>query len=803
LKAYFCIFVFILFSNCTLLAQLQGIVVDKTTRLPIPFASIAYKTDALQKGFITDAQARFLLPVPSPMQITVSCIGYKTDTFTVSSRQTSPFIIALEEQPFLVDEVEITPKNNPALRIIRNVLANKDKNNFDKYDNYSYRNYFKALGGLQTSPELSTDSSKKEKSFNEHLLSETVSLCSKSGGQTEDKIIATRTSGFKTPVFGQFSYAFFHKAISFYNHSIQIFGELETEEKMLFNYVSPLTSESLDAYNFQLNAEYITDNDTLFEINYFPKKNRNFNALQGTLFISSNGYALTNIVAHPFDKGLIDFKFNQIYNLVDGKWFPQKLEEEISFHQMRPRKGSPAYFAYFITSSIDSIRFDTPGENLPKHLDRVYLDEESITGSNAILNAVRPVQLSAKEMEVYVKKDSAFRNNPIPDIIMNMAPKIIEGKIPVNKIDIDLLRFYGNNPYEGSRWGLGLHTNEYWLKYFAVGAYVGYGSKDKKLKYGGELEFTLNRQRSAKINYSVQNTLQEVGNDMDFNLLNDYGRIISPSRFEYCIENKISAVYHIFRELKLDASLRTQDVRPAYTSVYKGAPLPDYKADALHFSLRYAKGEKHTLFGTYRMVTLLGNPILNISYTRGLDFLQKNSFVYNRLEASVDLIAYNGLIGQSNLRLEGGYIDRSLPYGMLFTAEGSKRADISFVVNNTFQTMRPDEFLSDKYAHVFYSHHFGSLLFKTKRFSPEFSLAYNAGWGDLSDATAYTGMNFEVKNHIYQEAGIIVDNMLRAKFLNIAYLRLGLGGFLRCGYYQNDKFADNLALKVAVSFSFK
>jgi hypothetical protein len=803
LKTYFGIFLFIIFSNCTLFAQLQGIVIDKTTRLPIPFASVAYKTDSLQKGFITDGQACFLLPAHFPVQITVSCIGYKTDTFTVLSRQTSPFIIALEEQAFLVDEVEIMPQNNPALRIIRNVLANKDKNNFDKYDNYSYRNYFKALGGLQTPTELPADSSKKEKSFNEQLISETFSLCSKSGGQTENKIIATRTSGFRTPVFGQFSYAFFHKTISFYNHSIQIFGESEPKEKMRFNYVSPLTAESLDAYNFQLNAEYITGNDTLFEINYFPKKHSNFNALQGTMFISSNGYALTNIVAHPFDKGLIDFKFNQIYNLVDGKWFPQKLEEEISVLQMHPRKGSPAYFAYFLTSSIDSVRFDAPGKNLPKHLDRVYLDEKSITKSNAILDEVRPVRLSDKEIGVYMKKDSAFRNNPVPDIIMNMAPKFLEGKIPVNKIDIDLLRFYGSNTYEGSRWGLGLHTNEFWLKYIAVGAYVGYGSKDNEPKYGGELEFTLNRQRSAKINYSYQNTLKEVGNNMNFNLLSDYGRIISTSRFEYCIENKISSVYHIFRELKLYASFRMQDVRPAYTSIYKGSPLPDYKADALFFSLRYAKGEKHTLFGTYRMVTVLGNPILNVSYTRGLDFLRKNSFVYNRLEASVDLIAYNGLIGQSNLRLEGGYIDRSLPYGILFTGEGSKRADISFVVENTFQTMRPDEFLSDKYAHVFYSHHFGSLLFKTKRFSPEFSLAYNAGWGNLSDATSYTGMNFKVKNHTYQEAGIIVDNILRANILNVAYLRLGVGGFLRCGYYQNDKFADNLALKVAISVSFK
>jgi hypothetical protein len=116
--------------------------------------------------------------------------------------------------------------------------------------------------------------------------------------------------------------------------------------------------------------------------------------------------------------------------------------------------------------------------------------------------------------------------------------------------------------------------------------------------------------------------------------------------------------------------------------------------------------------------------------------------------------------------------------------------------------MLPYEFLSDKYVRAFYSHNFGALLFKTKVFSPEFLVAYNAGWGNLDNALHHT-IDFNTENHIYQEAGLVIHNILRFKYLNMIYIRLGVGGFLRHGYYQQDTFKDNLALKLALSISFK
>jgi hypothetical protein len=338
----------------------------------------------------------------------------------------------------------------------------------------------------------------------------------------------------------------------------------------------------------------------------------------------------------------------------------------------------------------------------------------------------------------------------------------------------------------------------------SIGGYAGYGMKDAKAKFGGSIEFILNRLHDIRVKYSYQNSLKEAGQDLPdaIEFVNNYYKNTLAYRFDQCVENKVNVSYHILRPLKIEASFSTKNLMPLYDYLYNGNSLTNYDADEMQISLRYAPGERFSSMANRRFIMSPGNPVFNICYTRGINFLHTAGLTYNKWEAAVDLIAYNGRIGQSNLRIEGGYIDRNLPYGLLFTGEGSKGKDLfSFLIKNTFQTMQPYEFLSDKYAHAFYSHNFGSLLFKTKIFSPEFLIAYNLGWGNLREASHHT-IDFETKNHLYQETGLVINNLLQFNYFKVVYFRLGIGGFLRHGYYQYDLFSDNLSLKATFGVSF-
>jgi hypothetical protein len=785
-------------------SQIHGVITDKTTKHPIPFATISYYRNHQLRGTVADMQGIFTIPDKSIRKITVSNLGYRSQEINIDNTTAFPLIVELAEEIFNINEVIVTPENNPALRIIRRVIANKDRHNFEKYDNYSYQCYFKLVYDIQSPLTNNVPDTTKQGKI-AILVSETVTECTKQGNNTSDKIIANKTSGFESAVFGQLTYSTFHKAVSFYNNSIQIFGETEWNDRMLADYVSPLSNNSIGAYYFQLEEEYVNENDTIFEISYYPKR-RSFNGLMGTLFVSSNGYALSSIIAHPHEKSLIDFKFKQDFTFVGGKWFPANLEEEIKFSELRFDKKTNAFPVFLISSNINNISYDVrPNDDLHR-IEKIFIDKKALEENSAKLHDYRHKELTAKEQKTHEVIDSAFAKIPfkMDDFVGGLA-KFGESKYSFRKIDIDVSRIYSINRHEAARLGLGLYTNEKLIDFVSAGGYFGYGFKDKRWKYGVSAEFFINRKIDFRLKISHQNTLKEAGRNLEgssYEFAQNYFRNSMSSRFDHCIENKLETSIHPFRSLRFKASVSLKNITPVYDYLYKNNELYRYASDDVQFSLRWAIGERFTTFADQRLSISRGNPILNLTYTRGTGLLRAESAAYNKIETSVDILAYNGRIGQSNLRIAGGYIDRDLPYGLLFTGEGSKDKIFSFLINHTFQTMFPYEFLSDKYLHAFYIHNFGPLLVKTKHFHPEFLIAYNAGWGNLEHPVNH-GIDFNTKNHIYLEGGLMINNIVRFKCFSLFYIRLGAGAFYRHGYYHLNDIKDNFSLKIGLTFSFK
>lgn len=113
-----------------------------------------------------------------------------------------------------------------------------------------------------------------------------------------------------------------------------------------------------------------------------------------------------------------------------------------------------------------------------------------------------------------------------------------------------------------------------------------------------------------------------------------------------------------------------------------------------------------------------------------------------------------------------------------------------------------NEFLSDKYLNLFYSHNFGSLLFETPKFKPQFVIVQNSAWGTLKNSSDQ-GIDFKEKDKGYFESGLIINNILKLKYINVFYIGFGIGTFYRYGYYSFDKTRDNFAFKLSVSISLK
>lgn len=787
-------------------AYIKGIIVEKSSKLPIAFASVTYQKQTLPKGVISDIHGKFEIKDRDIKSLQVSCVGYEKQKVTITpDMKLSELVVELKTDTLSIGEVTITPAMNPAVRIMRNVLKNKKKNDFENYDKYTYQCYLKTILNLKLSYNATAEDSatiRKNKDLNKHasFISESMILSSTVNKRTENKVIAVKTSGFENPIFGQYFVSVFHNSISFYKNNIALFAMPVSEDMTSAEYLSPLSDECLRSYNFLLEETYENPSDTLYLIEFHPKKGSNFNGLKGRLYISSNGWAVRNIVTEPFEKGLIDFRFRQDYEFIEGRWFPSGLDEEIGFVSMKLNKKIQAIPVYLITSRISNVDFNPAITIDSINYEKVYIDEEMIKESESILDASRPDSLTAIEKNTFQFMDSIggkFRF----DYWAELYPYLSAGKIPVKFIDVNIEEFFRNNDYEGTRIGLGLNTNDKLSKFISLGGFAGYGMKDKTFKYGGHVAFNLGENSATVLKISYQNNLKEPGMDPrgSFELLSisDYFRDYIAWRMDNFIEERAELSFRLSRYLKMSSSLSLREIMPTYDYEYQDSPLTDFYADEIKISARYAYGEETHMFGNQRVVFYKGNPVFTIDYKRGIDISERDSYNYNRIEAALDVTAYKGRLGQTDFRIAGGYIDQPLPYNLLFTGEGSK-SYYPILISNTFQTMKPYEFLSDKYVNIFFTHNFGSLLIETPRFKPRFIIAHNTGWGTLRNASDH-GIDFKVKDKIYLESGLLINNIIRFKIFNLYYVGFGGGAFYRYGHYGYDKVFDNIALKFSVT----
>ena len=109
-----------------------------------------------------------------------------------------------------------------------------------------------------------------------------------------------------------------------------------------------------------------------------------------------------------------------------------------------------------------------------------------------------------------------------------------------------------------------------------------------------------------------------------------------------------------------------------------------------------------------------------------------------------------------------------------------------------------NEFLSDRYVYLFYTHDFGKLLWRGRKFSPGFALATNVGFGWLEHPEYHKNVTFNIMDQGYFESGIQINNLLNMS----GFYTFGLAVYYRYGYYHLPKTSDNFAYKLTVMFPF-
>lgn len=783
--------------------QVKGRVFDKQTKEPLSFVTVTVKDAPI--GVYTDVEGRFYLKTENPPEkLFFSYVGYEKQEINVEGKQ--EIVVYMQATTLLLKEFVVLPGENPAHRIINKVIENRKINNPEKACSFSYSSYNKLIftgntdSTLLNNPEKIAQldsSSKKEIAFFEkqHLfLTESVSERKfMPPAKNYEKIIANRVSGFTNPVFSLIGTQL--QSFSFYNDYISLLD---------YKYLSPISPGSINKYIFIIEDTLYENKDSIFIISFQPKQNKNFDGMKGLLYIHTDGYALKNVTAEPFEKkGGVQISIRQQYQKIDGiQWFPIQLNTSLSFDFLKVNNTNIVGIGWAYLNNI-KINPDISKKEI-KNVELEVLNNAH-KKDEEFWNSYRPDSLTEKEKVTYHVVDSVGKAEKL-DLKLKTYTSIANGQFPIGPFSIDLDKLITYNGYEGTRIGLGIHTNEKLLKPANIGGYFAYGFKDKEWKFGTDLNIIFARSIDMGLNISYKEDVIESGGvnfynfKMPLNTTEPY-RMIFVNRMDRLIKSEVVYSFRFLRYWKLNlfANEQQREVTNAYFFDINLKPDINYLNYLYHFyetgiDARFAFKEKlaKTPLGTFPIPGKF--PVLRIRYGYGLREDLKTNY-YHRFDVRIDKSFFIKNLGRSSITLNLGNTNSNVSFTLLYNARGTFE-NFSISTANTFETMHPNEFLSNRYASAHYRHNFGSLLLKTKHFEPRFTCSFSGGWGTLSNTLLHKNISFSTMEKGYYEGGLIIDNILKLGFSG-----LGVSGFYRFGPYSKQKTAENLAVKLSISLS--
>lgn len=641
-------------------------------------------------------------------------------------------------------------------------------------------------------------------------------------GHNYEKVVASRTSGLKDSPFALLAQQM--QSFSFYNDQVSIFD---------IDYLNPISDGGIKRYYYIILDTLYNAKDTVFVISFNPKSGKNFNAMKGVVYINNKGYAVQNVIAQPIrDDQSMSVHIQQKYDYIPlppeqgkgGQWFPVQLNTDW-FYNNSVVKDTAIILTNVSANPDDdhnklkvvsrtyikNIVLDTALRKREFGRVEVEVDDHASEKSEAFWNKYRGDTLSKKEKRTYRVIDSIGKANHF-DRKLKWFEALSSGELKMGWLNMDLNRILNYNGYEKFRLGMGLHTNDAVSKYVSVGGYGAYGFGDKAFKYGGDLGIVFNPYNHVKLDFAYQ---QDVIGAGTVSFYNNQSLLSTENYYDYFVNNMdkmqkgmVSFSFDALRYFQFnffgDEQLRT--VTNGYEFGTNGDNITVFKNQywfteaGVGFRFAYQENFLKSPLGMISLGTKY--PIVWGNITQGLNGVLNGEYKYTRYDLKISKDIHIPQAGYSSIVLLAGYVQQDVPYTLLYNGKGSYEAltiqNFPLAVDNSFQTMRVNEFLSSRYVNLFYSHNFQSFLFRHNHFRPELKLVSHAGWGMLDNPGSHYFVSYKTMSKGYYESGLEINSLLKSGFF-----RIGVGGYYRYGPYSLSRPKDNLAIKLTITTSFE
>lgn len=790
-------FLFIIFFAANSYSQqtvVKGKITDAETGEALPFITVFFKNTAV--GTSSDFEGFFELKTNQMVDsISAKSIGYKTVSKKIVKGITQEIDFALESNSNSLNEVVVKPGVNKAIRIIKNAQDNRKKYNIEKLDQYEYESFTK----IQLAVDNISDKFKKRKIYREMeslfdtisslkadtnalpvlpvFVSETLSdfYYNKLPYRTKEIIKATRIKGVGI---GEESYVAqvlgsSFQQYNFYENNLYLFDK---------DFISPLSILSLTYYHFALLDSTDIEGKKTYKIRVWPKNKKDL-VFSGHIWIQDTSFALKQVSLEISKEANINFiekiKIQQEMTEVEkDAWLPSKTRVLIDVAELS--NNSLGMIGTYYTSTKNQ-KVNKKHE-IKFYEQKVIVKEDAYSKSDEFWDTSRHEKLSASDIKIYNLVDS-FKSKPLIKTYVDIAEIIAEGYKPIAKGNFEIgpyVSLIGYNPLEGFRMRAGIRTTEKLFKNSKYETFLAYGFGDKKIKYGLDAIWVLDRKHWSKVGLGIKNDVDLLGVTDDpfvtsslYKSLNTLGSY----RLNYTFEYKIFAEREFIKGITFKTNMRHNDYHfepnSKFNFAYYKNPETDFISNkfsvtTINASIKISLKQQFV----YRHVDRynLGNlkqPVITLNYTKGVKLFDGQ---YNFDKIGFKIWQYNSWANFGNFEytIQAGKTYGTIPYPILEVARGNESLNSSFYGYNQ---MKFFEFVSDQYISAHYEHNDNGLIFNRVPLIKELK------WRFFYNAKAiYGSLNSKNLNLVppLDAFGNPVTNIGRYKY-KTPYVELGYG----------------------------
>lgn len=828
------------------LTKVKGRVLDTKTNQPLPFANITIV--GTRFGTQADINGNFSIETRERnIKLQASMVGYLPEVKPVPAGVEITVNFRLRSQANELKEAVVKGKkeryrnkDNPAVELIRRVIANKDQNRKESFDFYQYEKYEK----LQMDLSNVSDKFRNKRSLRKFDFIFNYLDTSEVSGKVnlplylkenladvyyrkEPKKLREYIKGEKMTGLGGYidnngiaSYLdVLYQEINIYDNNIGILG---TE------YAGPVNPLAPNLYKFVL-LDTLKFHDTkCVRLGFAPRNQTDMLFLGDMLIALDSTYAIRQ-VQMGFSKEVNinfvnDLRITQEFDPVEQK--QQMLSHDeliIEFNLLKKDnhmglygRRSVSYQKYALNQPIEEKYFE--GIAKVTKLPTATSQDESYW-----LKA-RHEALSAKEKGIYQMVDSV-QNIPAFRRVMNVATLLLSGWKPGKFFEVGPVNsFYSFNPIEGFRLRFGGRTAVAWNPRVVAEVYGAYGFKDQRFKYFAALnysftdrsvyEYPVKRLRATAVN-EVRIPGQELQFVNEDNFLLSFKRGVNNKMtynqtfaLEYLNESASGFNFSLtFKYLKQSpgGAFRFEMPKPDGSTSYE----PSITSSEFITYIRYSPNEKFYQGRDYRIPIVNEYPVIEFQHILGLKGMFGSQYSYHNLRGKLFKRFFLPPLGNLDLYLEGGKVFGTLPYPLLTIHRANQTYSYQPEAYNLMNFM---EFVSDQYASISIEHNFNGLLFNRipllRKLDWREEVVFKAMWGGLNQANVPTTTNsllrfpvdtdgnpvtFTLDQRPYVEAGIGIANVF--KLFRVYLVK-------RLTYLEKPNVASGFAIRTRVRFDF-